>query len=350
MWIPVRVPLAHPPARVAPGRASRGLALLAAVAVTAAGSSCDVGGGDGKGSSASSARRGWLPDSAVEATRASDLRADPVGDPLCQEKGSPLDFAKAVAISIERELRESTKVSDAEEVRVGRHLEAAVAKERSFAGKWDLPDDVRTYGKYLGGLVQHLAKGRARTGISYRVHLVRRPEFNAAALPGGALMVFTGLLEGPNALRDEAELVAVLGHEIAHVEKRHTIAAYQYAKAILGTTADQGAIAMKILSMPLSSERELEADDHGLELGMKAQYDPQAAVNLWRRKAASDRPSFNNPLGEIAEALRSHPRHAIRGCRALAKVQWAHDHSPWDRLYDGRTSFHTRVMGPTRPH
>lgn len=309
--------------------------------------SCDPG----SKRSRSSARRGFIPDKAVEATDASALRAHPESDPLCRDKGSPIDVGKALAISIERELRESTKVSDAEEVRLGKRLEAAAAKDRSFAGRWDLPDDVRAYGKYLNGLVQHIAKKRARTGMHYRVHIVRRSEFNAAALPGGALMVYTGLLRGPNALRDEAELVAVLGHEIAHVEKRHTIAAYQYAKAVLGPNADLGMIAMKILSLPLSTERELEADEHGLELAVRAQYNPQAAVNLWRRKAANDRPRFASPLGEILESvLRTHPRASVRACKAMAKVRWAHDHSPWDRLYDGRTSFRKRVMGPIKAY
>lgn len=327
---------------------SRGLLAALAFTVLAAGSGCDVGGR--KGSSGSNARRGWIPDSAREATAVKDLRASPGNDPLCAERQSAIDVGKALAVGIERELRESTKVSDVEESRIGKRLEAAAARERSFQGKWDLPDDVRTYGGYLRGLVAHIAKGKTRAGIQYRVHIVRRPEFNAAALPGGALMVFTGLLEGPNAVRDEAELVAVLGHEIAHVEKRHTIAAYQYAKAILGD-GDAGAIVMKILGLPLSSERELEADEHGLELAVKSQYDPQAAVNLWRRRAASDSGGPMGALGQILEeVLRTHPRPAIRACRAMHKVVWAREHSPWDRLYDGRSNLAARVMGPSRTY
>lgn len=320
--------------------------LLGALAVALACSACDLGKRGG-----SSGRRGWIPDAAREATSVSDLKANPGGDPLCQEKPSPIDLGKALAISIERELRESTKVSDAEEIRIGKHLESAVAKDRSFAGRWDLPDDMRTYGKYLNGLVQHIAKGRSRTGISYRVHVVHRPEFNAAALPGGVLMVYTGLLEGPQAVRDEAELVAVLGHEISHVDKRHTIAAYQYAKAVLGQGAEAGMIGMKVLTLPISTERELEADDSGLELAVKAQYDPQGAVNLWRRRAAGEKPGFVNPLGDVLDSLlRSHPRASVRACRAMNKVLWARDHAQFDRLYDGRSNFRTHVMGPSKTY
>jgi hypothetical protein len=329
---------------------SRVLVVLLLGVIGAVVPGCNTSGG-GKRAGADPARRGWVPDGAVEATEASSLHANPQGDPLCSQPPSALDIGKAFAVSLERELRESTKISDDEESRIGKRLEAGAAKDRSFAGKWDLPGDVHTYGKYLGGLVQHLAKKKARAGIHYRVHVVRRPEFNAAALPGGALMVYTGLLEGPHAVHDEAELVAVLGHEIAHVEKRHTIAAYQYAKAILGNDADAGLLAIKILSTPLSSEHELEADEHGLELAVKGQYDPQAAVNLWRRRAASE-PA--GPLGGLEQALdqliRSHPRAAVRACRAMGKVSWAHDHSPWDRLYDGRSNLRTRVMGPSRTY
>lgn len=329
---------------------SRVLVVLLAGVMSAVLVACSKS-GDAKRAGHDPGRRGWVPDGAAEATEASSLHANPQGDPLCSQAPSPLDIGKAFAVSLERELRESTKISDDEESRIGKRLEAGAAKDKSFAGRWDLPSDVQTYGKYLGGLVQHLAKKKARAGIHYRVHVVRRPEFNAAALPGGALMVYTGLLEGPAAVHDEAELAAVLGHEIAHVEKRHTIAAYQYAKAILGNNADDGLVAIKILSTPLSSEHELEADEHGLELAVKGQYDPQGAVNLWRRRAASEP---GGPLGGMEQVLdqliRSHPRAAVRACRAMSKVSWAHDHSPWDRLYDGRSNLHARIMGPSRTY
>src|SRR5262249_56068385 len=125
-------------------------------------------------------------------------------------------------------------------------------------------------------------------GIGWRGRRVGMPVFKAAGLAGGVLLVFTGTLEGRQAVRSEAELAAVLGHEMAHVERRHVVAAYQFARAALGDDTDELVLLMRLLAQPLSTEHELEADDRGTELAVLAQYDPQAALDLWRRHARAD--------------------------------------------------------------
>jgi len=293
---------------------------------------------------------GWIPASATEATETTALTADPTGDPLCRNSETLVNFGQAVAVTMEKEMREATKISDEEESRIGKRLEIAIAKDKSYAGKWDLPADVKKYGEYVGGLVRHIARGQRRAGITYRIHLARRSEFNAAALPGGVLLIHTGALEGSDAVHDEAELVAVLGHEIAHVEKRHTIAAYQYAKALFGDDAE-AQIAMKIITMPISSQYEHEADERGLELAVEAQYDPQAAVNLWRRRARTESAAPGGLLGSILDGLmRSHPRAPLRACRAMKRVLWARDNAPWTRVYDGKTNLGTHIIGPQQTY
>jgi len=302
---------------------------------------------------------GWIPADAREATPVASLHGDPGADPLCAETESVLDTPKAVAVSLEKELREATRMSDEDESRIGARLEAALPRERAFAGRLDLPEDVERYGGYLRDLVQNLARKSTRPGIHYRVHLVRRPVFNAAALPGGVIVVFTGTLEGREAVRDEAELAGVLGHEMTHVERRHVVAAYQYARAVLGDDTDESVLAMRILTQPLSTEHELEADDRGMELMTLAGYDPQAVVNLWRRHVRSEqRPRGRRARGDVVSdvlegvdaLLRSHPPAAVRACRAMEKVNWAKDHAPCDRVYDGRTNLRTHVTGPRRPY
>lgn len=293
---------------------------------------------------------GWIPASATEATETTALTADPTGDPLCRNSESPVILGQAIAITMEKEMREATRITDEEESRIGKRLELAIARDRSYAGKWDLPADVQKYGAYVSGLVKHLAKGQRRAGITYRIHLAHRSEFNAAALPGGVLLVHTGALEGSDAVHDEAELAAVLGHEIAHVEKRHTIAAYQYAKALFGDDAD-GQIAMKIITMPISSQYEHEADERGLELAVEGQYDPQAAVNLWRRRAATEGAAPGGILGGILDGLmRSHPRAPLRACRAMKRVLLTRDNGPWARVYDGKTNLTTHLIGPQQTY
>ena len=173
------------------------------------------------------------------------------------------------------------------------------------------------------------------------------------------MVVFTGTLQGRDAVRDEAELAGVLAHEITHVERRHVVAAYQFARAALGEETDEAVLAMEILTQPLSTEHELEADERGMELATLAGYDPQAVVNLWRRHARTEpHPrrgrSRGGMVGDVLEGvdalLRSHPPAAVRACHAMDKLRWAREHAPCDRLYDGRTNLRTHVAGPRRPY
>ena len=297
------------------------------------------------------AKQGWIPPSAREATATASLRADPAGDPLCSNAPSLVETGKAVAISIERQMREASKLSDEEEGKIGTKLERELPQNAMFKGKWDQPADVAKYGKYLTLVVQHLAQQSKRPGLRYRAHIAHIAEFNAAALPGGVMFVNTGLFESADGVQDEAELVAVLAHEITHVEKRHTAAAYQYAKEILGESSDDAAVAVKMLSLPLSTEYEYEADDGGIVMAVYAQYDPQAQVNLWRRFAAKEnqRPAgqpTGGVFGGLGAIFSTHPLSAKRACKAMERVNWARDEKRWDRVYDGRTNVAERVSGP----
>ena len=187
---------------------------------------------------------------------------------------------------------------------------------------------------------------------------MRLPVFNAAALPGGVILVFTGTLEEREAVRDEAELAAVLGHEITHIERRHAlVAAYQFARAALGDDADEAVLAMQVLTQPLSTEHELEADERRRRARGARPVRPRR-VNLWKRRARSERRApRGRPAGGVVgdvvagldTLLRSHPPAAVRACHAMERVTWAREHAPCARLYDGRTNLLTHVAGPRRP-
>jgi Zn-dependent protease with chaperone function len=317
----------------------------------------------------------WIPADAAEVTKVASLHSERDDDPMCNQPASTLDVPKAVAVQIEREIRESTKMSDEEEARIGARLEAALPREPSLAGKLDLPEDVRRYKGYVRDIVKNLASKSSRPDIRYRIHTVHSPVFNAAAMPGGVLLVFTGLFEGREAVRSEAELAGVLGHELTHVERRHVVAAYQFARAALGDTSDEAVLAMRMITQPLSTEHELEADDRGMELMTLAGYDPQAVVDLWRRHARTEatgepgdgrrgrrgarrggrrgggeRDVIAEVMSGVEELLRSHPPATVRACHAMAKLEWAREHAPCDRLYDGRTNVTTRVAGTRRAY
>jgi len=116
---------------------------------------------------------------------------------------------------------------------------------------------------------------------------------NAWALPGGKIGVNRGLLV---ALNNEAELAAVLGHEIVHAAARHSAQKIETGMAmslglvVLGvsqrdSTAGKammvaGGVGAALLSQKYSRDAELEADKYGVRYMVKAGYDPNAAVTL----------------------------------------------------------------------
>jgi len=146
-----------------------------------------------------------------------------------------------------------------------------------------------------------------------RIYIMERPLFNATASPNGWVEVWTGLLLTAS---NEAELAAVIGHEIAHFEENHSVEALQAAKrrqaaamalslgvavagaVAIGNTADPslaGSIAdltsilidatyysAVAMHFAYSRENEEEADRIGLKRLQAAGYDPAAAADLWR--------------------------------------------------------------------
>jgi predicted Zn-dependent protease len=114
-------------------------------------------------------------------------------------------------------------------------------------------------------------------------------------MPGGKIMVYTGLIQKLNAT--DAELAAVIGHEIAHALREHSreriSRAYAEQLALAGIAVATGAgqntmalasqVSQVTFSLPHSREQEAEADRIGLELMARAGYDPNEAVTLWKK-------------------------------------------------------------------
>ena len=135
----------------------------------------------------------------------------------------------------------------------------------------------------------------------WEVNTLTTDEMNAYAMPGGKIMVYSGLVE--KLQLTDAELAAVVGHEIAHALREHTrervsrIYAQQVALAGLAalTGAGQGAldlandVASVTFQLPHSREQESEADIMGLELMARAGYDPHAAVDVWKKMLKAEK-------------------------------------------------------------
>lgn len=120
-----------------------------------------------------------------------------------------------------------------------------------------------------------------------RVHLVRTPFFNASMAPNGMMQVWSGLLLRVD---NEAQLAAVLGHEIAHYVARHSVERLRDAKSrsafgqflgMFGIVGVIGQLGMLASMFAYSRDHEREADRIGAILMSKAGYDVAEASKVW---------------------------------------------------------------------
>ena len=144
------------------------------------------------------------------------------------------------------------------------------------------------------------AVGAPHGGGHWKVTVFSSEQVNAFALPGGNIGVYTGLLK---AASTPAQLAAVIGHEVAHVQAEHPNArlSTQYAtdaglsliQILAQGTRFEGQQVMALLGvggqvgvmLPFSRSQESEADILGLRYMAKAGFDPQASVELWQNMA-----------------------------------------------------------------
>ena len=149
---------------------------------------------------------------------------------------------------------------------------------------------------YVNEVAQNLIPQDIRgKGLSFQVRVIRNPLLNAFAYPNGAIYVHTGII---SKMENEAQLAALLGHEMSHVTHRHAIENYRSVKnttAVLATIqmasvpfGAYGSLANALGTLGAmaavtgySRELETEADNVGLVLLINAGYDPKEAPKLF---------------------------------------------------------------------
>ncbi|MDH3670641.1 MAG: M48 family metalloprotease [Gammaproteobacteria bacterium] len=179
--------------------------------------------------------------------------------------------------------KQPSLMSEEREIATGREFDPKIRKQY---GVYDDPE-LQAYVTRVG---KKLAAQSHRTDLVYRFTVLDSPEVNAFALPGGYIYITRGLMAY---LNSEAELAAVLGHEIGHVTAKHAMRQYTTATAAsIGYTigalfipelANQNAANLfNVLGSALISgygrEHELEADRLGAEYLARGGYDPQAIL------------------------------------------------------------------------
>lgn len=281
---------------------------------------------------------------AREIDEASTIAFVPDTDPYCKDQARLTDIIKEVGYNIDRELRSTASISEADEERIGDELFKEVAATRNFAGKIDTPA-MAAYRRYITELAVPLLVSVERKHIVYEFHTIDDPTVNAFAIPGGHIFFFRGILEKPRRIENEAQLAGVLAHEINHVDKRHTIAIFEHLKRLGnlgGAGAEIGRIAVTMARHPFSTTQEDESDAMAVKFLMKAEYSPTQFVTMWKNWADLDKGKKRGPSNpieaELQELLATHSRPERRACNAMKNAMLGKP-TGVDRYYVGTTNY-----------
>ncbi|BES71780.1 M48 family metallopeptidase [Marinobacter nanhaiticus D15-8W] len=203
-------------------------------------------------------------------------------------------------------------ISESQELSMG--AEQYQPTQQVQGGKYYIDQELTDYVSSVG---QKLAKVSDRPDLPYEFTVLNSSVPNAWALPGGKIAINRGLL---TELQNEAQLAAVLGHEIVHAAARHSVQRMQqgmllnagiaglglavsdsdYAGLIMGGAA----VGSQLTMAQYSQSHELESDHYGIEYMVEAGYDPQAAVEL---QEIFVKLSEGNSAGWVDGLFASHP-------------------------------------------
>ncbi|HWR82741.1 MAG TPA: M48 family metallopeptidase [Candidatus Deferrimicrobium sp.] len=197
-------------------------------------------------------------------------------------------------------------IPTSQEVSIGAGMAEEVQKTEKILGDSVWQSYVREVGQKIVAVCD-------RTDIEYHFAVVESDQMNAFAAPGGYVYFYTGLLAR---MENEAEMAAVMAHEISHVVGRHGIKrlqaalgvgmAYELAfgsnnSKVLQTAVQVG---MGLLFAGYSRDNEREADNFGIYYMVKAGYDPQASVTMFEKLAAAGGAKDGNAFEDL---VASHP-------------------------------------------
>ncbi len=183
--------------------------------------------------------------------------------------------------------RQLITVSPAQEIAMGE--QAYLPTQQSQGGVYDVDPALTEYVQSVGARVA----AHAENPLPYEFVILNNSVPNAWALPGGKMAINRGLL---TELDSEAELAAVLGHEVVHAAARHS--AQQMTRGMLSqvlvvatavVTADSdygnlavggAALGSQLITSRYGRAAELESDKYGMRYMSKAGYDPTGAITL----------------------------------------------------------------------
>ena len=171
---------------------------------------------------------------------------------------------------------EASLISKSQEIAMGKDVAAQLEAKYGVVQDDDLQARVNNIG-------QRIVAVSGRQDLEYSFKVLNSDEVNAMAVPGGFIYVFKGLLDF---MPSDDELAGVLGHEVGHIVKRHSVKQVEKQLALtlltLILTKGQGFIladaTMQALMAGYSRSDEREADEQGFALTNKAGFNPYSML------------------------------------------------------------------------
>jgi len=169
-------------------------------------------------------------------------------------------------------------------------------------------------------ITQRLAENIPDNPYIFDVSVVKSDVVNAFALPGGYVVVFTGLMMKAE---NGEEVAGVLSHELNHVLQRHglnrTVKQIGLMAVVTIVLGDQQGLAglmkrvgVELLTLKFGREQETEADITGMQLLYRAKIDPNGMIRFFKRLSEQDK--------ERVEILSTHPMSEKRAAQLKAEV------------------------------
>jgi predicted Zn-dependent protease len=209
--------------------------------------------------------------------------------------------------------RQLMLMSEQEEIQIGRQSDAEIRQQVGLYNDPALQAYVRSVG-------EKLVAASHRPNLPWSFAVVDEPAVNAFAVPGGFIYLTRGILPY---LRDEAELAGVLGHEIGHVDARHSAEAYSrqlsagLTMAIVGVLAPRtqpfqglAGSGLGMFFLKYGREAELESDRLGVGYAAAQGWDPRGVPGLLSTLARLD--AANGSSRGVPNWALTHPPAADR--------------------------------------